>query len=643
MPNSNNININYIINTILCVFLIGTSLSLEAQNQNDIQLANEYLLKGEKQKALEIYRDLARADVNTPFIHNNYFNTLLDLGENDEAQNYIKRLQRKDPENIQYKVDAGIIYVRSGDLARADKYFKDLINSNRSNISRIKLIADYLSSKSLSDYSILALTESRQAIGNSYLFSLELAMLYRIKGEKDKMVVEYLNYVTQSSANIQYVKNVMQALLTKPDELESLEKILYERIQKSPDVEVYSDLLIWVTLQQKNFYASFIQSRAYDRRYKKSGERSMEVARVALDNEDYENALRCYQYVAKEYPEGPYFLQARLGIIKAREARIRNSFPVKADSVKKLITEYRRFVTEYNNNTNAHEAQRNEALLYANYLGETDKAIELLKNLIDNPRVSLQIRSKSKLDLGDIYIITGESWESSLLYSQVEKALKESPLGYEAKLKNAKLLYYRGNFKLAQEHLDILKLATTREIANDAMELSLLIKENLAIDTLGEALKIYASVELLLNQNKDKEALRRIQGLKQGRLKLSAEDSELIHLPVTGTDSMLHTFSNYAILDDVYMLEANLRIKRGEFENALTLLHQVLTEYPEDVLADDAYFLQGEIYEKHLNDRDKAMDVYREFLNRFPGSVYAFEARKRYRILRGDFVDQPQL
>ena len=282
-------------------------------------------------------------------------------------------------------------------------------------------------------------------------------------------------------------------------------------------------------------------------------------------------------------------------------------------------------------------------MLYANYLGETDKAIELLKNVIDNPRVSLQIRSKSKLDLGDIYIITGESWESSLLYSQVEKALKESPLGYEAKLKNAKLLYYRGNFKLAQEHLDILKLATTREIANDAMELSLLIKENLAIDTLGEALKIYASVELLLNQNKDEEALRRIQGLKQGRLKLSAEDSELIHLPAAGTDSMVHTFSNYAILDDVYMLEANLRIKRGEFEKALTLLQQVLTEYPEDVLADDAYFLQGEVYEKYLNDRDKAMEVYREFLNRFPGSVYAFEARKRFRTLRGDFVDQPQL
>src|SRR5690606_37587183 len=167
-----------------------------------------------------------------------------------------------------YRTDVGIVYARTGELAKADKYFKDLIQTYKGNITRIKMIADYLSGKSLAEYSIIALTESRQTVGNPYLFCLELAMLYRVKGEKDKMVQEYLNYVTQNSGNIQYVKNVMQALLTKPDELESLEKILYERIQKYPDVDVYSDLLIWVTMQQKNFYASFIQARAYDKRYK---------------------------------------------------------------------------------------------------------------------------------------------------------------------------------------------------------------------------------------------------------------------------------------------------------------------------------------------------------------------------------------
>ena len=653
---SNNNNNIYIY--ILIISLIHLSVSSIAQNQQSIQLANEYLLKGDKDKALELYRDLAKSDNNVPYIHNNYLNTLLDLGEGEEAQNYLKRLLRKEPDNIQYKTDIGVVYVRTGDLTRADKYFRDLINSYKNNPTQIKIVADHLSGRSLSEYSIIALTECRQAIGNPNMFALELAMLYRIKGQKDKMIQEYLNYVTQNSANIQYVKNVIQALLTKPDELESLEKILYERVQKNPDLDVYSDLLIWVTIQQKNFYASFIQARAFDKRYKKQGERCMEVAKVALDNEDYENAIRSYSYVVKEFPQGSFFLQARLGLIRTREARIRNTYPVNKDSVRRLISEYVVFMDEYENNNNAYEAQRSAALLHANYLDEKDEAVHLLNNLIENPRVTLQIKSKAKLDLGDIYLLKGESWESSLLYSQVEKALKESPLGYEAKLKNAMLFYYRGNFRLAQEHLDILKEATTREIANDAMELSMRIKENIAFDSVGDALMAYAAIELLLYQHKTEEALEKLTELREGFVLVPVYDSKII-ITHDWEESLFNArmgdtievagrvirkpVTNYTILDDVYWLEAKIKMQQGEFDQSLSLLQRILDEYPDDILADDAYFLQGEIIERQLGNKDKAMEIYREFLNRFAGSVYAAEARKRFRTLRGDFEEVPRL
>ncbi|MFN3841239.1 MAG: tetratricopeptide repeat protein [Cyclobacteriaceae bacterium] len=569
---------------------------------------------------------------------------MLDANLVDEAQTYLKRVLRRDADNIQFRADVGIVYVRSGDLVKADKVFKELITENKGNVSRIKILSDYLASRSLAEYSILALTEGRQTLGNPYLFCLELASLYRIKGQKDKMVQEYLTYVMQSSANTQYVKNVMQVLLTQPEELESLEEILYERVQKYPDTEVYSDLLVWVTMQQKNFYAAFTQARAYDRRNKKLGEKCMEVARVALDNEDYDNAWASYSYVVKEYPGGPFYLQARLGQIRTRETRIRNTYPVQGDSVRALIAEYDKFILEHADNTNALEAQRSQALLWANYLDEKSKAIELLNTLIANPRASLQLKSKAKLDLGDIYLLNGEPWESALLYSQVEKALKENPLGYEAKLKNAKLSYFKGDFRLAQEHLDILKEATTREIANDAMELSMRIKENIAVDSAGQALQAYASVELLLYQNKTDQALDRINSLKEGRIKISKEEAFLrnITFPQTTDDFVWVAFSNHAILDDVYWLEANLRMQRGEFNVALGLLQKILEDYSDDILADDAYFLQAEIYDRQLGDKDKALEMYREFLNRYPGSVYAAEARMRYRILRGDFAN-PQI
>ena len=151
------------------------------------------------------------------------------------------------------------------------------------------------------------------------------------------------------------------------------------------------------------------------------------------------------------------------------------------------------------------------------------------------------------------------------------------------------------------------------------------IKENIAFDSTGEALKAYAVIELLLYQNKTQAALDAIQLLKEGSS--------------TGGDSLSTklSFSNHTILDDVYWLEANIRLQRGEFTKSLSLLQQILDEYPDDILVDDAYFLQGEIYERQLGNKDKAMEMYREFLNKFPGSVYAAEARKRFRFLRGDF------
>ncbi len=624
-------NINTLKAVCVCTLLIMTMTKVVAQNEADIQLANEYVLKGDKKKAREIFSDLAKSDVNNPFIYNNYLNVLLDLGNYDEAHAYVKKILHKEPDNLQCRLDAGLIYIRAGDLNKADKIFKDVIAENKTSVQRIKMISDYFMPKSLVDYGILALTQSRQVLGNPYLFCLDLAMLYRIQGSRDAMVNEYLSYVTQNAANIQYVKNVMQALLTKPDELESLEKLLFDKVQQYPDVEVYSDLLIWVNLQQKNFSSAFVQARAYDKRYKREGERSMEVARVALDNEDFYNATKIYRYIIREYTESQNYLQAQLGLIHTREARVKKSFPVKKDSVKLLVQDYKSFIKQHPENGNSLEAARSEALLFAYYLDQKDTAISILSSLISNGRTSQYLKSKSKIDLGDIYLLKNEPWESTLLYSQVEKTQKENPLGYEAKLKNAKLSYYRGEFRLAQEHLDILKQATTREIANDALDLSILIKENIMIDSIGEALKEYSAIELLLYQNKTSDALKKIELLKQGL--------------VESGDSTFVNISNQTILDDVYWLEANIRIKQGEFEQSIALLQKIRDDYPDDILADDAYFLQGDIYENQLLNKERAMEVYRDFLTVYPGSVHAAEARKRFRSLRGDFSSsetQPQ-
>lgn len=664
--------INYIkYNRILsaCVLWV-ISFSLYGQDQ-DLRIANEYFLKGDKEKALAMYQSLSKNPDNIPALHSNYLTLLLETGHYKEAEDYVERVIRKIEDRMNYRVDLGIVYLRSGDLQRADKYLKGLVKATLPDVYRTKAIADYLAAQNLPEYAIYTLQELRRVMANPTVFTLEMANLYRQQGKRDQMVEEYLHYITQSPSNLNYVKNLLQLFLNKPDELESLERMLTDKVQENPDSEVYADLLIWVNLQQKNFYGAYIQARAFDKRFKKETSKTLEIAQIALNNKDYENADRSFSYVIKEFPNTDNYLPARLGLIRAREAKVKRKFPVNTDSVRYLTREYLAFIARYPDNGNSYEAMLNEALLHAYFLDEKDSAVLKLTALTQNARVPAYLKAKAKLELGDIYLLKEEPWEATLLYSQVEKNQRDAPLGYEAKLRNAKLSYYKGDFLLAEEHLDILKQATTREIANDAMDLSMRIKENTTYDTAGAALKEYAFIELLLIQNKVEPALQRLKIFESGqKMRMTKWDAFLANLwpsklqseltpeekkefetwvgqrdKIKGTalDSVWVTppaaITN-AIQDDVYWLEANLRMKRGQFDAANALLTKIVSEFGDDILADDAYFTQADIYENFLHNKEKAMEIYRDFLDKFPGSVFAAEARKRYRTLRGDFQEK---
>ncbi|HWZ21937.1 MAG TPA: tetratricopeptide repeat protein, partial [Cytophagaceae bacterium] len=294
-----------------------------------------------------------------------------------------------------------------------------------------------------------------------------------------------------------------------------------------------------------------------------------------------------------------------------KEETIKNSYPIDPTKIRSLIGDYLKMIKELGNNPATIEARRSTAQLYAFYLDNKDTAVTILNEAIKIAQNDLRGRSKAKIDLGDIYLLKGEPWESTLLYSQVEKDMKEDPLGHEAKLRNAKLSYYKGEFDLSQEHLDVLKLATSREIANDAMNLSILIQDNTGLDSTTEAMREYAAIDLLLFQNKTAEALVK-------------------------TDSMMLKFPQHSLTDELLWLKAKIYLKMGDYQNAVATLEKITTTYPDDILGDDALYTLGIIYEENLKDNAKAMETYQKFMIKYPGSIFTVEARKRFRLLRGD-------
>ncbi|MGK7391922.1 MAG: tetratricopeptide repeat protein [Candidatus Cyclobacteriaceae bacterium M2_1C_046] len=605
--------------TIFFYILIFVTLTAYSQDHDDIQLANEYYSQGESEKAIHLFEELAKDDKNIPLIHNNYFFLLLENGLYSDAEKYLKRITRRFPNNYNFVLDEGYLLYHKNEIQRAEDFFKGYIDEVKGNSFQSRMAAEYFVNKQLHSYAAEVLKAARKTLGNNQAYALELANIYRIMNEKDLMVNEYLNYISSNPSNISYVQNTLQNLLTTPEDLQSLEQLLYAKIQDEPDNKIYPELIIWVNLQQKNFYGAFIQARALDKRFNTQGSRSLEIGTIALDNDDFVNAIKIFSYIVKEFPSTPNYILARMYLIKSYEQRVRNSYPIDEREIRNLVNDYASFIKELGiNNRSTMEAMRNKALLHAFYLDEKDSAVMILKELINNPRAAHDIRSASKLDLGDIYLLMDQPWESTLLYSQVEKSNSDSPTGYEAKLKNAKLSYYRGEFLLAQEHLDILKEATTREIANDAMEVSLLIKDNIAFDSTEAAMRAYAAIELLLFQNKIDEAKVTI-------------------------DSLQNALGFHNLQDELLWLQADILKKEGNFEKALNKLEKINENHSQDILGDDAYFEMAEIHERHLNNKEKAQELYMNFLTKYPGSVYVAEARKRFRQLRGDFSLAPEL
>ena len=604
--------------TWVIILITWTNLAgLRAQDAEKVALAQQYDDQGEVEKAKSLYDELVRKKDNVALVHTRYVRLLINNGYLDEASKYIKKAVRQFPDNIVYRLDAGVINLRRGEEEAAERYFSEAIQEAVDDPYKIRVVASHLVRNDLIDRAIAVYQAGRAAGNDDGLYALELANIYQRTNERDNMIEAYLTYAEEDLARMGYVKNVLQSALTEEGDLDSLSVMLLDKVQQSPDNPLYNELLIWVQLQQKNFYGAFMQARALDRRNRSEGDRIMEVADIALENRDYENALKMYDYVVDKYPRTRNYSVARRNKISAREQLVKNRFPVDQKEIATLISDYQEFINESRQspvglNITTLEAMRSQANLYAFYEDEKSAAIDILKQVADHPKASEELQAQCKLDMGDIYLLLNEPWESTLLYAQVEKANKEEPVGYEAKLRNGKLSYYRGDFELAQGHLDVLKEATTREIANDAMNLSLLIQNNTAFDTTGSAMKSYAEVELLLFQNRPREALNRL-------------------------DSMLKVYPQHPLTDEIHWLEAKVNMRSGNFEQSLNNLNSILTAYSQDILGDDALFMKGKIYEDQLKDERKAMEIYTKFLTEYPGSIYVADVRKRFRSLRGDF------
>ncbi len=594
---------------VLSILFFISVISLYAQQNNNEAIAAQFFQNGEYEKAASIYAKLFTQSEN-PGYYDPYFTSLLRTRKYDEALQLARKMQKKYPQNYSYPVDVGRILLEQGEKEKADDLFNSLIKGLPQNEFAIRDLATNFYRAEAYDLSVKTFISGRRLLNDENAFVYDLISLYRYRKDKGMLIMEYLNLLESTPQVLMQAQNTLSNLLEDDADYDLLKTALLRRIQKDPQNIAYTEFLTWLFIQQKEFDMAVRQTLALDKRLKEDGDRVFELSRLLSDNKAYDQTIEVLNYLIEKGENSRYYIPSKIDLLNIKTKMLTAG---KLEQKELLILEkdYEFLLNEFGRNTGTSYAIRQYAGLLAYYINDPQKAATELENLLKIPGLNPSIVAQTKLELGDIYILTGEVWDAALTYGQVEKQFSNEPAGQEAKFKNARLSYFQGDFLWAKAQLDVLKASTSQLYANDALNLRLLITDNLQNETDTNALEFYSRADLLIFKN-------------QPQLALKTLDSLNAKYPASSLD------------DDILMSRAKIHIKTNELEKAVSELQKIISNYAFDLWADDAIFMLADINETKLNQPAKAKDLYQKIITDFPGSLYVIEARKRFRNLRGD-------
>lgn len=599
------------------IFILFLATIARAQEGTDQQLAQYYYAAGQFEKALPYCQKLY-AKENNKFNFTRYYDCLIALENEKEAEKLIKKQISTDRNNLEYPVLLGEFYENHDKAKDANKLYQDLITDYSTSTFTLLDLYKAFRNKGKYDLALQLLEKGRKSLKENYPLNIEFAEIYNITGQPEKMIEEYLNLI-EIQAN--YAPSIQSVLTQRIDfskeispEYDLLKQKLLEKSQKKPNEFVYAEMLIWLFTQKKQFASALVQAQALDKREKGAGQRVYELGNMCVQNKVFDVARKCFKYVVDMGEENALFYEAEFALLNTHFQEITQNRNYASEELTSTLNDYQATLNRVGKNRSSIRLISELAHIQAYYANQTLEAKNLLEEALKIPGITQIQEAELKMQLADILVLRDDIWEASLFYMQVDKDFKYEPIGFEAKFKNARIFYYDGDFKFAQNQLDVLKQSTSKLIANDAMKLSLLITDNYGLDSNFTAMSMFATADLLLEQHQYEKAFFLF-------------------------DSIVTAFPYHGLADEILLRKGIAMENQGKWAEAVVFLEDLMKYHAEDILADDALFHLGDIFENHLEDKEKAIESYKKILFDYKGSLYTTEARKRLRALRGDAID----
>ena len=607
----------FLLLTLVCISSYSQQVQLLGPSSNQTltteKLAIQYYEQKQFEKANIYFDELFNRSAENWFSY--YYKSLLAIKDYSKAEKITKKFLKEDKNNTFLYVRLGQIYKLQNNEKKEKEFYDKAIKDLIAFPPYVQNLATAFVEAGQYTYALDSYQKGRNATPE-YPYYFERAEVFKAMNDLKSMINELLDALEFKESDIELVKINLQNSLGYNEETGGfknplLKEELQKRIQKNPDKIAFIEFLIFVQLQQKDFYGAFIQSKSLDKRLNEDGQRMYELAKLFVTNKQWSVSKQCFDYIILKGPSNLFFDASTIDKLSVEFLSLTESSLTQREAFISLEVNLLKANEKYKNSYLSSGLIKDIASLKAYYLDKSSEAIILLEDYLLNNSLEIQLKAELKLMLADIYLISGEIWEASLLYSQVEKDFKYEAIGQEAKFRNAKLSFYAGDFAWAKSQADVLKGATTKLISNDALDLSLIISDAIAVDTNEAPLKLFACADLMIRQHKYEEAIVKM-------------------------DSINLLYSSNTLGDDIYFKKAQIYMIQKKYKDVESMYKNILEYYPNELYADDAQFKLGELYEYYLSDKEKAKQIYQELLLNFSGSTYAVDARMRYRELRGD-------
>lgn len=572
-------------------------------------LAKQYFQDGDYEKALVFFEKLVETNPRRTDYAEGLVACYQQLERYDEAEAFLLQKIEDSYAFPTFFIELGYNHTLKNEPEKANAYYDKAIQKIEDNPNYGYSVGYRFQTYALLDYAIQAYNRAME-LKPDLNYDFQLARIYGEQGDIAKMYQSYLNLIWEGRTSRSNVLRNIEDFISEDPSNENnvlLRKVLLQNAQKAPDI-LWNELLSWLFVQQKQYNSAFGQEKAiYKRSEGQSIDRLENLGRIAMEEKDLETATSIYEFIVENTENPSTRLNAELSLI---DIALENPSEKVLQTVEKKFED---LVEMYGNQSRTLQLQ----VAYANFLTfkkeQPEPAIAMLKQSLELPMGQMTM-AYLKLALGDILVFDQRFNEALILFTQVQKSMKNDVLGQDARFKVAQTSFYKGDFDWALTQLKVLRGSTSQLIANDAMQLSLLISDNSLEDSTQTALKKYARADLLAYQNKDKEAVEVLEDI-------------------------LENHKGEKIEDEALLKQAELLVEQKNYEAAAFNYQKIVEFYSDGILADDAHFALGELYENTLNEPEKAKTHYEKIIYNYQDSYYFPQARKNFRRLRGDVIN----